>query len=36
MIMAARVKAGWIDEQVEETGETEASAEEAETEAQPT
>lgn len=34
MIMAARVKAGWI-EQPEETVETEGSAEEAETEAQP-
>jgi transcription termination/antitermination protein NusA len=34
MIMAARVKAGWI-EQPEETVETEESAEEAETEAQP-
>ncbi|MXQ11869.1 transcription termination factor NusA [Microvirga makkahensis] len=34
MIMAARVKAGWI-EQPEETVETEGSADEAETEAQP-
>ena len=34
MIMAARVKAGWI-EQPEEIVETEGSAEEAETEAQP-
>ncbi|KLK93884.1 transcription elongation factor NusA [Microvirga vignae] len=34
MIMAARVKAGWIEEP-EETVETEGSAEEAETEAQP-
>lgn len=34
MVMAARVKAGWI-EQPEETVETEESAEEAETEAQP-
>jgi N utilization substance protein A len=34
MIMAARVKAGWI-EQPEEIVETEESAEEAETEAQP-
>jgi len=34
MVMAARVKAGWI-EQPEETIETEESAEEAETEAQP-
>ena len=34
MIMAARVKAGWI-EQPEEAVETEGSAEEAETEAQP-
>jgi len=34
MIMAARVKAGWI-EQPEETVETEESADEAETEAQP-
>ncbi len=34
MVMAARVKAGWI-EQPEETVETEGSADEAETEAQP-
>jgi N utilization substance protein A len=34
MIMDARVKAGWIEEP-EETVETEGSAEEAETEAQP-
>ncbi len=37
MIMAARVKAGWIEapEETEETVETEESADEAETEAQP-